>query len=396
MPWKKDISAKERAQFVEAALRGQESFQRLCIERGVARSTGYYWWRRYRERGVVGLEERSWGRRPGRKGRAGQRWEEKFLALRRKHPHWGPKKLRAVVARGGRCRWLPSERSIGRWLAAAGLVGRRKQRQRRGPGVTPPQRKVRGCNAVWTVDFKGHFWTGDGVRCLPLTIRDLHSRYLLCNRHVAQPSEGAVQRVMRPIFWRYGLPKVIRVDHGAPFSGVGPLELSALSVWWLRLGISVEFTRRGKPQDNGAHEQMHRVLKAHSAQPPAATLAAQERRLRQFQHYYNTQRPHEALGQRVPAQCYQPSRRRYARPQPLRYGPGWCVRTVSAKGDIKWEGRIRLVGRAFAHQQVGLKVARPGTRRAWVKVYLGRQLIGELHRADPAGMRGAHWRHSPP
>jgi hypothetical protein len=172
--------------------------------------------------------------------------------------------------------------------------------------------------------------------------------------------------MIRPVFRRHGLPKTIRVDHGAPFSGAGPLELSGLSVWWLRLGIDVGFTRRGKPQDNGAHEQMHRVLKAHVAQPPAATLAAQERRLR-----------------------------RYTRPQPLRYGAGWCVRTVSAKGDIKWEGRIRLVGRALAHQEVGLKVARPGTRRAWVKVYLGQQLIGELHRADPAGMRGARWRHAP-
>lgn len=252
--------------------------------------------------------------------------------------------------------------------------------------------RVRACNAMWTLDFKGHFWTGDGQRCLPLTIRDLHSRYVLCVEHVRQPSEAAVKEVMRRIFRRYGLPKAIRVDNGVPFAAVGPLQLSALSVWWLRAGIKVEFTRRGKPQDNGAHEQMHRVLKAHSARPPAATLEEQRRRLAKFQRYYNEQRPHEALGQRSPAQRYRASPRRYVEPTPLRYGPGWSVRVVSTKGYIKWEGRIRLIGRAFAHQHVGLKVAKPGTRRAWVKVYLGRQLIGELHRADLAGMRGAHWK----
>ena len=83
---------------------------------------------------------------------------------------------------------------------------------------------------------------------------------------------------MRQVFRRYGLPKVIRVDNGAPFGGKGALGLSRLSVWWLRLGITVEFVRPAHPQDNGAHEQMHRVLRADVATPPAPSVAAQKRR----------------------------------------------------------------------------------------------------------------------
>ena len=62
----------------------------------------------------------------------------------------------------------------------------------------------------------------------------------------------------------YGLPGIIRVDHGTPFSANGLGRLSRLSVWWIEQGIAVEFTRPGHPQDNGSHERMHRDLKAGS------------------------------------------------------------------------------------------------------------------------------------
>ena len=91
-----------------------------------------------------------------------------------------------------------------------------------------------------------------------------------------------------------------RVDNGAPFGGRGALGLSRLSVWWLRLGIAVEFIRRAHPQDNAAHEQMHRIFKADAASPPAGTFRAQKRRTNAWIKCYNYERPHEALGQRVP------------------------------------------------------------------------------------------------
>ena len=85
---------------------------------------------------------------------------------------------------------------------------------------------------------------------------------------------------------------IIRIDNGAPFGGKGALGLSRLSVWWLRLGIAVEFIRRGHPQDNAAHEQMHRVLRAEVAKPPAPARPCAQKPAA-------TQKPRTSLGPRM-------------------------------------------------------------------------------------------------
>jgi hypothetical protein len=244
---------------------------------------------------------------------------------------------------------------------------------------------------VWTVDFKGWFRTRDGQRVDPLTVRDLFSRYVLgiaLLRHHDEP----VRQYFQGLFRRFGQPKVIRVDHGQPFAGDGALDLSRLSAWWLRLGIQVEFTRRAQPQDNGAHEQMHRVYKAEVACPPAATPRAQQQRSTRWVYYYNHHRPHEALAQATPASLYRKSRRRYRGPLPaLRYPRSWPTRQVTPSGYIRWHGRPRVIGRAFGSQRVGFKPATPGIH----EVYFDRHLIGLLVDQDAGGLRPAR-RGQPP
>ena len=238
---------------------------------------------------------------------------------------------------------------------------------------------------MWTIDFKGWFRTGDGKRCEPLTVRDLFSRYVLAVVLLPNQSDAAVRRAMVQIFGRYGLPKIIRVDNGAPFGGKGAVGLSRLSVWWLCLGIVVEFVRPAHPEDNGAHEQMHRVLRADVAKPPAPSVAAQKRRLRAWIRGYNHVRPHEALGQRVPAQIYWPSNRLMPVQLPVEYPRGWQSRRVRNRGHIKWHGRERFIGRAFVRQRVGLKTVADGVQ----EVYFQQQLIGLLYARDLSGMRPA-------
>ncbi|MEO6183621.1 MAG: integrase core domain-containing protein, partial [Verrucomicrobiota bacterium] len=184
-----------------------------------------------------------------------------------------------------------------------------------------------------------------------------------------------------------------RVDNGAPFGGNGALGLSRLSVWWLRLGIAVEFIRRAHPEDNAAHEQMHGVYKREVVCPPARTPQGQQARSTRWLHYYNRIRPHEALGQQVPAKHYRASTRRFPKRLPaLVYPESWWVRRVVFHGDIKWQGRFRFIGRAFVGQTVGLKPVSPGI----LEVYLGKQLIGLLYQSDPAGMRPASRRRTLP
>ena len=247
-------------------------------------------------------------------------------------------------------RRVPAVSTLARWLVELHLVKKRKRRARRGPLL--PWRAVhapKGCNQVWTIDFKGWFRTGDGRRCEPLTVRDLFSRFVLAVALLPNQSDAAVRRALVQVFRRYGLPKVIRVDNGAPFGGKGALGLSRLSVWWLRLGIAVEFVRPAHPQDNGAHEQMHRVFRADVASSTGTQRSGAETTHSTLgSAAYNHQRPHEALGQRVPAQIYWPSNRPMPEQLPkVNYPCAWDTRRVRNRGHIKWQGRERFIGRAF-------------------------------------------------
>ena len=356
MPWKKLLVSEARVQFVLAAKNRSESFASLCGDFGISRKSGYKWLQRYRAGGVKALADAS--RRPRHRGKKHHFvWRMRLGKVRREHPRWGAKKLRRLLQQAFPGTRLPAVSTLARWLVELHLVKRQQRRARRGPllpwrGVHAPK----ACNEVWTIDFKGWFRTGDGQRCEPLTVRDLFSRFVLAVALLPNQSDAAVRRVLVQVFRRYGLPKVIRVDNGAPFGGKGALGLSRLSVWWLRLGITVDFVRPAHPEDNGAHEQMHRVLRADIATPPAPSVAAQKRRIRAWISCYNHRRPHEALGQRVPAQIYWPSNR--PMPQQLRKGNypcTWQSRRVRNRGHIKWQGRERFIGRAFVGEVVGLK-----------------------------------------
>ncbi|MEO6001785.1 MAG: DDE-type integrase/transposase/recombinase [Opitutus sp.] len=157
-------------------------------------------------------------------------------------------------------------------------------------------------NRVWTIDFKGVFATTDGTKITALTVRDLATRYVLLVRHVPHSTAEGVRPVLQRLFRCCGLPEVIRVDNGPPFGGQGARGWTILSAWWIQLGIRVEYSRPACPQDNAAHEQMHRVLKAATARPPAWCAQAQQRRFDRWRYYYNHARPHATLGQRLPAE----------------------------------------------------------------------------------------------
>ena len=367
----------QRWRFVWAALRQPaRGFAALCRQFGISRRCGYKWVGRAAQFGRSGLTDRS--RRPRqRPGSWPAQWRQRCLQVQQRNRRVGARKVRALLQRQWPARPVPSERTLHRWLTAAG-----RTRPARPLGVwrcAPPARAARQPNDVWTVDFKGWFRTGDGVRIQALTVRDLASRYVLLVRHLARPDEGEVARAFRRLFRRHGLPRAIRFDRGAPFAGVGPRHWSRLSVGWLRLGIALQITRRARPQDNGGHEQMHRILKAETATPPAPTVAAQQTRFDRWRLWYNLRRPHASLGQRPPAQRYHPSPRHCLRPAALQYPPGWLVFTVKANGEICWRGTKRQIGRAFWGQRIGL---RPGRRHA--AVYFGATLLGHLRATDRA------------
>jgi putative transposase len=394
MPWKLTSLVAERMRLVSAVLKGHKPMQQVADDFGVSRKTAGKWLRRFMRFGRRGLRDLS--RRPHQSPRRiGGHWRQRVAQLRRSHRRWGPKKLHAWLVRHHGAQGVPAIRTMAGWLKASGRVSSPRRRSGKGPRLLRPGLTVANRpNDVWTVDFKGWFRTGDGTRIEPLTVRDLSSRYLLAVCLLPGLSWERVQAAFVRLFVLYGLPLVMRMDNGAPFGSSGPAGLTRLSAWWTALGIRVEFIVPGHPEQNGAHEQMHRVLKAETAMPPARTKLGQQQRLRRWVRLYNQSRPHEGLGQRVPEDLYRASRRSYVVGKvPGPYPSGLAVRRVRSCGTIKWQGRERFIGEAFVRYQVALK---PQSQGEW-RIYFGKLLLGVLHANDVGGLRPSAYvrRHRP-
>lgn len=386
MPWKINELEKTRWDFVQARIRKTESMRSLCQRFKISRRCGYKWWGRFVAEGKGGLHARK--RCPGWVESWQRRWQPRILALRHEEKDFGPEKLHWLMEKRWPRQGGPAQRTIGRWLVAAGQVRRRVRRPQAGPTIARcrPGRRRRP-NDVWTADFKGWFLTGNKTRVCPLTVRDLATRFVLAVRHVRPAKEPQVGAVLRALFRRYRRPRAIKVDNGAPFGGPGPRGWTALSVAWIRLGVRVEYNRPGCPQDNAAHEQMHRVLKKATATPPAYTLAEQQHRFDRWRRRYNHHRPHRSLHMRVPGKLYQVPLTQPARPD-WNYPSAWQRLHPDAKGRVRWRRRQRLIGQAFARRTLGLKPISASI----TAVYFGPHLLGTLHAADLAGLRPVRWR----
>lgn len=371
MPWKNESVQEQRRVLALRMLSGRQTVTALCRKAGVSRQTAYKWCARFEADGKKGLVTRQRGR-PKHRSRGIEQWLKRVLAVRRRRPGWGARKLRWWLEQTHPKQAWPSVRSIQRWLRTAGQVRPRRRRLRAGQGLGDSVLPL-APNDVWTVDFKGPFSSGDGQRVLPLTVRDGHSRLVLSAQPVRATSERQVRRVLTRLFVQHGLPRAIRTDRGSPFCGSGPYGLTALSLWWTRLGIEVQFARRRRGLDNNAHEQMHRVLKADVARPPAGTYSAQVRRLQRWRHHYNHDRPHEALGGQTPARVYHSSPRSMPRLAPPRYPPSWLTRRVRPHGFVKLDGSSRHIGRAFVGLLVGF-----APHQDTYKVYFERLFLGTL------------------
>ena len=355
MPWRERSPMEERVEFVREYDSGLFTMTELAAQYGITRKTGYKWLGRYEAEGLLGLQDRS--RRPHGSPQATEpALLGTLMRLRRRHPHWGPKKLLTVaMRRDPRVDW-PSATTVWTHLKAHGLIGARRPRRRPLRTDALARAPITAANDVWTTDFKGEFLTRDRRYCYPFTLRDGYSRFVLrCDALTAH-----TLAVTRPCFERafaeYGLPDRIRSDNGPPFGGPGLGRLSALAVWWIRLGIGPERIAPGHPEQNGAHEQFHAVLKTHTTRPPAATARAQQRRFTRFCAEYNHERPHEALGQAVPASQYQRSARSLPRRLPPLDYPGHAeIRRVDQNGYVSWQGAPLFVSAALAREPIAFE-----------------------------------------
>jgi putative transposase len=357
MPWKVINPMDAKSEFVLRAMRQDSDFGELCQEFGISRKTGYKWKERFLRDGLSGLVERS--RRPDRSpNQLGEDQVCRIVRLKRAHPHWGPRKLQELFARQFSGEPVPSESTFKRVLDKAGLVEHRCQRKSQDAGtrLTRPVVAERP-NHVWTVDFKGWWYTLDRHRFEPLTVRDDYSRYVLCARALASARSEVVREEFHRAFTQYGLPEIIRSDNGAPFAAVtSPVGLTRLSAWWLTLGIDLDRIRPGKPQENGAHERMHRDMARELESAAEVDLVKQQASLDVWVKTFNNERPHESLGMKVPRDVYVTSSRLFdPNAVQLVYPGHYHVRRVKPDGCLSLHNVLISVSQALAGLEVGLE-----------------------------------------
>ena len=378
MPWLETAPVDERIRFIQDALSDRFTMSELCARYGVSRRIGYKWLARYEEEGRRGLRDRS--RAPHHcPHRIKPELAELLCAQRRAHPHWGARKLlRILTRRYPQLTGWPAPSTAADLLARRGLVQRRRRRRpHEHPGVVPPT--TAAPNDLWTADFKGQFRTGNGVYCFPLTIADQHTRYLLTCHGLLSTQTVTARPVFERTFQEFGLPRAIRTDNGAPFASQAIHGLSFLNVWWLRLGIRHQRIQPGRPQQNGAHERMHRTLKRQAVRPVQRTCAGQQRAFDAFRHEYNTVRPHEWLNQETPASRYAPSPRRYpARLPAVEYPGHFLVKKVTTGGTFRFHNKVLYVANALTNQHIGLEEIEDGL---WA-IYFTTVLIATLNERE--------------
>jgi len=350
MPWKEQTLMSQRKAFIQQAIQSDRNMSLLCREFGISRKTGYKWLKRYLEMGEAGLKDQS--RRPKYSPRRTARAiEKRVLRIRAQHPAWGGRKLHARL-KAIEYEGVPSPSTITAILQRHECINQeaslKRQKMLRFEKDAP--------NQLWQMDFKAPFII-NGIECIPLTILDDYSRFLLCLQICANQYRETVQRHLIEVFRRFGLPEAILTDNGPPWGpSNGKPYYTRLAVWLMRLGIQVIRSRPYHPQTLGKDERLHRSLQEE-------VLALQRFSSRQecqdqfdrWRHIYNTQRPHEALELEPPHTRFRPSPRQFPEKlPPIEYSKNHLVRLADISGRISFRNVSYKVGKAFAHLPVGL------------------------------------------
>jgi transposase InsO family protein len=381
MPFKGVDVMDVKKEFVLKSLDGRAVFTELCREYGIGTKCGYKWRQRFLEEGYAGLEEHS--RKPLTNSRGiPEPVSVELIRIKKLHPAWGAKKILAIYKRNHAGNYAPVRSAVENLFARAGYTGVRRRRNLRGGQIIQHRKAATKPNEVWTVDFKGWWYTKNKERVTPLTIRDEYSKYILAIDVVEKGDTASVKRVFERVFKHYGLPGYIRSDFGLkpagpPFACVlNYWGLTKLSVWWMTQGIQLDRDDPGHPEQNGGHERMHRDMKTELQGQIDGSLNEHQKVFDKWRKDFNKIRPHEALGMKVPADIYTKSLTKYTGEYvELKYGRGFKMRMINDRGFLNINNLRIFVGNPFAGYHAGVKefVDKP------TEVWFGNFLLGKIN-----------------
>jgi transposase InsO family protein len=357
----------QRKEFIVEYLQKNEDFKSLCKKYEISEKTGHKWKNRFLEYGFTGLNDNS--RKPNKSpGQLDEDTVIRLIKLRTAHPTWGPKKLAILYKKAYPNSKTPSESSIYRVLGKADLIKKRRIKK-----INTSTSRLRNKinpenpNDVWTVDFNG-WWISNGEKCMPLTVRDLKSKYILTIRLMETTTAQQVKKVFQELFEQYGLPKVIRSDNGTPFASPnGLLGLTTLSAWWISLGIIPDRTDPGCPTQNGSHERMHADLSKEIQGKVPGGIKANQIVINEWVKEYNEIRPHEALDMRTPADIYCKSEIKYDELScNCEYPFGFETKKIYKSGCIRIKKNFYYVSTVLNGFTIGLEEKNEGEYLLWL------------------------------
>lgn len=349
MPWEEKTVEMSREEFVMRVLAEEASLSALCREYGISRPTGYKWLGR-RERGEgLSNQSRAPKQRPTRTA-----WETEKLILdhRKERPAIEAVKIKRILEKQ-EGKTLPSARTINTILKRNGMITEEASK-----AATPYQRFEKASpNEMWQADFKGHFAMKGGQRCHPLNILDDHSRFNLCADALNGESYEAVRPSMLRMFEAYGLPRSFLCDNGNPW-GVNQITgYSSFEVWLMDLGVLTLHCRPRHPQTQGKEERFNQsMLKELLRYTEMENFAHAQKEFDAYRQFYNHVRPHHALNLDVPADRYQPSRRRLPEKiEAWEYPQGYETRRVGHKGTFSYRGVSYFLSMAFSGKTIAIR-----------------------------------------
>jgi transposase InsO family protein len=373
MAWKEVSIMSQREEFVRLALQEGANKSELCRRFDISRPTGDKWLVRFQAQGRAGLADRS--RRPQHTPtRVDAPVEDLIVRMRQAHRAWGARTIRARLLAQGQ-RDIPQRSTVHAVLLRHGLIDPEQSAQHTAFKRFEHDRP----NALWQMDFKGHFPLLSQQRCHPLTVLDDHSRFSVCLQALGNEQGLGVQQALTQTLRCYGMPERIITDNGPPWGDGYAHSYTALGIWLIRLGIHVSHSRACHPQTLGKDERFHRTLNAEViCLEPMRDLPHAQQRFDLWRPIYNFERPHQALDLQPPSSRYRPSIRGFPEQLPaLDYPEGLILRRVQGKGEISYRGQVHRLGKAFCGYTVAL---RPHLEQDGVmQIYFCHQRIAELN-----------------
>jgi putative transposase len=226
-------------------------------------------------------------RRPGQAG-----LEHRIKEICQTRVRYGYRRVHVLLRREG---WSLNQKKTRRIYRELGLQLRNKTPKRRVKAkLRDDRREATRPNETWAMDFV-HDQLAAGSKIRVLTIVDLFSRYApVLDPRFSDRAEDVVQTLERTCAM-IGYPKTIRVDQGSEFVS------RDLDLWAYQRGVTLDFSRPGKPTDNAFIEAFNGRFRAECLNAHwFLTLDDARSKLEDWRRYYNEERPHGAIGNKPP------------------------------------------------------------------------------------------------